>query len=306
MTSGFDLKPNFKIGKLILGEKGNALVSLVASIIIGAVVLYMVFYQAGSGTTVNTKILFSAFVIVQIFVSAYLYRRHLKRMEMLGSTASSLGLRMSSQGDVKLISDALLWLGLQPGDKQVTGAKLAEVILKFVERFNEVMLRPIIQGTYKGHAVCLGQRTVTRSSGSNVRSRTIHTYFFLEQGKQLPRISIYPASSREYKALRSERFNKMRYSVRFDGGDWAEEFSSAYGVLSEDVNAARAVWTPGLMELLFKNSEYFKDCRLECILIQENRMQITMRKKLESDDIEPILKLMVVMFKLFGEYDEGF
>jgi hypothetical protein len=31
-----------------------------------------------------------------------------------------------------------------------------------------------------------------------------------------------------------------------------------------------------------------------------------MRKKLESDDIEPILKLMVVMFKLFGEYDEGF
>jgi hypothetical protein len=299
--TGIGFNRNSRSGELIFGRRGRSLNSVVASVIIGAIILFAIFTRDEVGLSPGMKIAFAAFAILQIMVTAYLYQRHRNRMEKLGLAASKLGLRMSPSGDIKLVLDYLMWLSLQPA-QQASDPKVREKISNHMGSFRKVTVRPFIQGTFKGITVSLGQHTVTSRKGSN-RTPSTKAHFFIEHEKRLPRISIYPAMGIGRKTYKSEKFNSIRYKARPDSDALSNEFLSSYVVLSEDENAARALCTNELMDFMLRYSKYFKDRRLENILIRGHTMQLSLDTKLEKDDIEPILELLVFMSNLLGKCD---
>ncbi len=275
--------------------KGKKVVPILLTLAIFGTILFAIANE-GKFSAQEMRVVIATVLLLMAVFAIYLFQQRRKRMRELQWSALSLALEYSPRGQVALIPDKLE----RAVGYAAAGAKIPEKLERPMERLREVTVRPLIRGTFQGHSISLGEQTVSSSSGSS-RQRMAYSHLLLDLDKDFPRMSIYPLSRERSMLFAKEPFASSGYRVRFREDALSNKFLSNYVILSEDQRAARAVCSRAVMKSLLRHHKYLHDRKLEYILISEHTIQLTLRKSLQKDDIESMLKLMADICGLFGK-----
>ncbi len=148
----------------------------------------------------------------------------------------------------------------------------------------------ILQGPYEGFsAMVFDFHYETYSTDSKGRRQTHHHYmsfFVLKEGIAYPELVIYPETF----------FSKIGQMLGYDDIDFESiEFSKAFVVRSKDKRFAYDICHTRMMEYLLRHREL-------CIEIDGPCVSISFDKRLEPEEIEPKLRQLMEIRRLFPEY----
>ena len=148
----------------------------------------------------------------------------------------------------------------------------------------------ILEGSYREYPVCVfDYHYETYSRDSKGRRQTDHHYssfFVLEQEREFPELRIYPEGL----------LSKLGQMLGFDDIDFESvEFSKAFVVRSKDKKFAYDVCHTGMMT-------YLLDHRDLSIEIEGRAVSLSFDRRLKPEEIEPRLRQLLEIRKLFPEY----
>ena len=148
----------------------------------------------------------------------------------------------------------------------------------------------VLEGQYEACPVCVFDfhyETYTHDSkGNRETEHTYFSFFLLEQELDFPELRIYPESI----------FSKLGHMLGFEDIEFESgEFSRAFVVKSKDKKFAYDICHARMMECLLQHRDLSIEIERRCVSISFN-------KRLKPEEIEPRLRQLVEIRKLFPEY----